>query len=370
VSEESIAKYLWDKLGKLYQSKSLVNKIFLRNNFYNVRMRCGDSVVNHLNIFNTVVSQLVSVEIKISDEYTCINLLCSLPDSWDSLVVSIGSNTTTLKFDEVVSSLFSEEMRRKNMEGQRIDTLFARGCSHERNRYKFSNGISNSKGRSKSPRKIVRVCWRCGKEGHYKKKCRSKVEKKKGYEESPSTKEKTSKEEGGDAYLDSSNTHEDHEAWLVESCASFHMTPHMEWFCEYERYDGGNVFLGDDSTTRIIGKGKFNLRLIDGRIRTLFGVLHIPGLARNLIFVSKMDDARVNTIFEKETYMMVRGEMVLLKGVRFGNLYKMEGITISDGCNSSIVLDIGVEEEITPTVFGEKVMMWHQRLGNIGEKGL
>jgi hypothetical protein len=54
---------------------------------------------------------------------------------------------------------------------------------------------------------------------------------------------------------------------------------------------------------------------MDGSIRTLPGVLHIPGLAKNLIFVRKMDDARVKTMFKKETYMMVRGEMVLLKGV-------------------------------------------------------
>jgi hypothetical protein len=157
----------------------------------------------------------------------------------------------------------------KNMEGQSTDTLFARGHSQERNRSKFSSGRSKSKGRSKSPRNFVKVCWRCGKEGHYKKQCRSKVEKKKGSEESPSTEENTSKEEGGDVYLASSRTHADHEAWLVDSGASFHMTPHREWFCEYERYDGGNVFLGDDSTTRIIGRGKFKLRLIDGRIRTL-----------------------------------------------------------------------------------------------------
>jgi hypothetical protein len=31
------------------------------------------------------------------------------------------------------------------------------------------------------------------------------------------------------------------------------------------------------------------------------GVLHIPGLARNLIFVRKMDDAGVKMVFEKET---------------------------------------------------------------------
>jgi hypothetical protein len=35
----------------------------------------------------------------------------------------------------------------------------------------------------------------------------------------------------------------------------------------------------------------------------------------NLIFIRKMDDARVKTMFEKETCRMVQGVMVLLKGV-------------------------------------------------------
>jgi transposase InsO family protein len=368
VSEEATAKDLWEKLGKLYQSKSLVNKLFLRKKFYNLRMRDGDSMVEHLNSFTTVVSQLVFVDIKILDEDKCISLLCSLPDSWDSLVVAIGSNTTYLKFEEVVSSLLSEEMRWKNMEGHSTDALVARGCSQERNRCSFSSGISKSKGRSKSLENFVRVGWRCGKEGHYKKQCRSKVEKKKESKESSSTEENTSKEEGGDVYLTSSITHADHEAWLVDYGASFHMTPHREWFCEYEKYDGGNVYLGKDSTTRIIGRGRVKLRIIDGRIRTLSSVLHIPGMARNLISVRKMEDAGVKPIFEKGTCRMVRGEMVLMKGVWFGTLYKMLGSTISDGCNSSIVPDIGFEEEITPIVSREKVMLWHQRLGHIGEK--
>jgi hypothetical protein len=38
--------------------------------------------------------------------------------------------------------------------------------------------------------------------------------------------------------------------------------------------------------------------------------------------------------------------------------------------NSSIVTNIGFEEERTPTVSGEKVMLWHQILGHIREKGL
>jgi len=51
------------------------------------------------------------------------SIYCTLPDSWDSLVVTIGRNTNTLNFDEIVSSLLSKEMRWKNMEGQNGDAL-------------------------------------------------------------------------------------------------------------------------------------------------------------------------------------------------------------------------------------------------------
>ena len=80
-------------------------------------MKDGDSVIEHMNAFNNVVIQLSYVDIKISDEDNCIILLCSLPDSWDSRVIAVGSNTTTLNFYDIVSALFSKEMRRRNMEG-------------------------------------------------------------------------------------------------------------------------------------------------------------------------------------------------------------------------------------------------------------
>ena len=56
ISGEATAKATWVKLGTLYQSKSLVNKLFLRKKLYNLRMKDGDSVTEHLNVFNTVVS--------------------------------------------------------------------------------------------------------------------------------------------------------------------------------------------------------------------------------------------------------------------------------------------------------------------------
>ena len=100
------------------------------------------------------------------------------------------------------------------------------------------------------------------------------------------------------------------------------------------------------------------------------GVLHIPGLARNLIPVSKMADAGVKTVFKKDKCKMVRGEMVLMMGVQYGTMYKLLGRTIIDGCNNTIVPKRRKEENNVPNVSRGDTMLWHQRLGHIGEKGL
>jgi hypothetical protein len=265
VSGESTAKELWDKLGNLYQSKSLVKKLFLRKKLYHLRMEDGYSVTEHLNAFNTLVRQLGSVNITIAEEDKCITFLFSFPDSWDNLVVAIGSTTqSTLKYEDVVASLLSEEMRQKSMDGNNTDALFVRGHTQYRNLGKPSGWRSKSIGRSKYLGQSLRKCWKCGKTGHYKKDCKSKkVEKSKGSDSNSSTEAKISTEEGGDVYLESTSTHVDCDLWLINSGVSYHMTPHKEWFSEYEKYDGGDVFLGDDSTTKILGCGRVKLLLKD-----------------------------------------------------------------------------------------------------------
>jgi hypothetical protein len=107
-------------------------------------MEDGDSVTEHLNAFNTLVSQLVSVNITIAEEDKCITLLCSLPNSWDNLVVAIGSTTqSTLKYKDAVLSLLSEEMRWKNMDSHNTDALFVRGHTQDMNHGKPLGGDLN-----------------------------------------------------------------------------------------------------------------------------------------------------------------------------------------------------------------------------------
>lgn len=79
--------------------------------------------------------------------------------------------------------------------------FFIRGLSWNRNNNKSLSGGSKSRGRSKSPGKFVKVCWKSKKEGHYKKYCRSKIaEKGKGSKDACYAEAKTSSD-GGDLYL-------------------------------------------------------------------------------------------------------------------------------------------------------------------------
>ena len=88
--------------------------VFMKK-LYNLKMEEGDSVAKHLNEFNIITSQLDSVKIVLDDEIRSILLMCSMPDSWENLIVSISTSAPagTLNFDDVSSNLMNEELRRK-----------------------------------------------------------------------------------------------------------------------------------------------------------------------------------------------------------------------------------------------------------------
>jgi hypothetical protein len=74
------------------------------------------SVADHLNEFNTITNQLGYVKVDFDDEVRAFVILCSLLESWNNLVMAISnyvSGSNTLKFDDVVGVILSEEMRWK-----------------------------------------------------------------------------------------------------------------------------------------------------------------------------------------------------------------------------------------------------------------
>ena len=111
-----MTKELVEKLSSLYEIPSASNKVFIMKKLYNLKMKEGGVMLNHLNEFNTLANQLISVGIPLNDEIKAILLLCSLPNSWEGVVMAVSTSIAAKnkrKFDEVAATLLSEDMRRK-----------------------------------------------------------------------------------------------------------------------------------------------------------------------------------------------------------------------------------------------------------------
>ena len=138
------------------------------NPLFNMKMSEGGPFVDHLNEFNTLTNQLSSVKVNFDYEVRDFLILCSLPEIWNSLVIVVSNSvpiSNTLKFDDVVGVILSEEMQRKitsETSGNAL-TMERRGRQNERGRSP-GNHRKSKKGISKSRFGKIE-CWNCGKKG-------------------------------------------------------------------------------------------------------------------------------------------------------------------------------------------------------------
>ena len=68
ISKEKTTEGVVSALGKLYEKPSTSNKVFLMKSLFNMKMSEGGSIVDHLNEFNTLTSQLNSVKVNFDDD--------------------------------------------------------------------------------------------------------------------------------------------------------------------------------------------------------------------------------------------------------------------------------------------------------------
>jgi hypothetical protein len=103
------ATELWKKLEELYVTKSLANKLRLKECLYTIRMVEAISIQSHLNEFNSICVDLESLDVKI-DEDKAILLVVLLPPSFKNFKeIMLYANHTSLTFENVKSNLLSKE---------------------------------------------------------------------------------------------------------------------------------------------------------------------------------------------------------------------------------------------------------------------
>jgi len=160
--DKTIAVDLWVQLEKLYMTKSLANKIRLKEMLYTFCMAEGTPVQKRLIEFNSILVDLDSLDVKVEDEDKVILLIVSLPPSYKHFKeIMVYSNSNTISFEDVKSNLLSKEKFDLDIHADSAEGLVVRGKTTE----KGNDNMSKNRSKSKNSH-VEKTSNYCGKLGH------------------------------------------------------------------------------------------------------------------------------------------------------------------------------------------------------------
>ena len=125
VNDETTTYNIWKKLESLYLTKSLTNKIYLKERLFSFKMNTS----KNLDEFKKVTIELANAgeNEKLSNENEAIILLNALPDSFKDVKTAIKYGRTSLSLEECISALKSKDLELKIENKDSGENLFVRG---------------------------------------------------------------------------------------------------------------------------------------------------------------------------------------------------------------------------------------------------
>ena len=144
--------------------------------------------------------------------------------------------------------------------------------------------------------------------------------------------------------------------WVINSGASFHVTSRADFFTSYLQGEFGNVCMGNEDVSKIVGMGDICLETNIVCKLLLRDVRHVSDIRLNLISTGKLDDEGYNNNFSDGKWKLSKGSLVVAKGNKTCSLYTMQA-KICKGVVNTLENDSSTD-------------LWHRRLGHMSEKGL
>ncbi|KAK1425161.1 hypothetical protein QVD17_20507 [Tagetes erecta] len=294
IQKETTASGMMTALSNMYEKPSAANKVYLIRELVNTRMKEGDSVTVHINNLNSILSRLISVDIKFDDEVQALSLLSSLPESWSGTVTAVSNSSDTSKFtfEKIRDLILGEDVRRRGS-GESSSSLLStegRGRKNER-------GSRQGRRRSQSKARKDVICWNCKEAGHFRNQCSN-----------PKKDANTIEDYADDDALICS-VENSVDSWVMDSGASFHATHSNEALQNLKEGDFGKVRLANDEILDVTGMGDIDLITSVGSKWTLKDVRVIPSLKKQLISVGQLDEEGHEVKFKNGQWKVVKEEL-------------------------------------------------------------
>ena len=118
ITKAKTTKELMESLKKLYENPTTSHKVFLMKHLVNMKMVEDGSIVDHL--ISMVISQISSINVNFDEENRALLIYFSLLERWNGLVMVVSNSlfgSNTIKFDDVIGVILSQETCRKTLGG-------------------------------------------------------------------------------------------------------------------------------------------------------------------------------------------------------------------------------------------------------------
>ena len=143
--------------------------------------------------------------------------------------------------------------------------------------------------------------------------------------------------------------------WWMDIGATRHVCSETKMFSTYNPMgNGGKIFMGNSSTSKIEGIGKVVLKMTTDKFLTLKDVLHVLNIQKNLVSGSLLSKNGFKLVFESDKFSLFKSGMHVGKGYLSNGPFKMNVMTVTDnnkGASSVYML--------------ESSNVWHGRLGHV-----
>ncbi|GJU61309.1 zinc finger, CCHC-type containing protein [Tanacetum coccineum] len=322
------AKELWDSLESKYMAEDSSSKKFLVSNFNNYKMVDSRPVMEQYNELLRILGQYTQHGLKMDESISVSSIIDKLPPSWkdykhtlkhgkdDLSLVQLGSH---LRIEESLRAHDSDKGKGKEVGGPSVNmTEEGKNKHNKQNKGKKRSNENNSG--SSSNKKPKLECWKCGKTGHFKRDCRSG--------------KKNNANAGG-----SGKGSKDQSQDQVE--------------------DGSVLYMGDEHFAPIHGKGSVALEFSSGKIVTLFNVLYVPKLRKNLVSGPVLNKCGYKQVYESDKYILSKCGVFVGFGYYNNGMFMLNLNKVPDDLDS-------IYMSSSSTVVNSS--LWHARLGHVHYK--
>ncbi|GJZ85465.1 zinc finger, CCHC-type containing protein, partial [Tanacetum coccineum] len=143
--------------------------------------------------------------------------------------------------------------------------------------------------------------------------------------------------------------------WWIDSGATTHVCKDRCWFKTFEPVEDESVlYMGDEHFAPVHGKGSATLEFSSGKIVTLFNVLYVPKLRKNLVSSHVLNKCGYKQVYESDKYILSKSGVFVGFGYYNNGMFMLNLNKVPDDSDSVYMSSFTVVNS----------PLWHARLGH------